>query len=666
MSRKKIAMFLAVALFVSAAIVGILTPSPAEAWQYSPRLKKFVQALPMPGPNGIPLATPDKTTYPGVDYYQMSVRSYNQKLHPDLPPTTLFGYTDITNKNTVPVSKHLGGIIIAQKNRPVRLSFVDDLPLQHIMPVDTTIPGSGMGQLKNRVAVHLHGGAVPWPSDGGPFHWFAPNGSQGISFERWLPDAVGNLTNDLWYPNKLESARLMWYHDHAVGNTRINAYSGLASAYILRDARELAMVAQGMPNLVEKGGREIPIVIQDKIFSPNGALWYPSVYDPLRWQLNGAPPIPSAVPEFSGDTMLANGVVYPYHNVEPRRYRLRILNACNTRFMNLQIKNARGVAFPLSTEPDLTPAGVGPNFLQIGNEGGFLAAPAPKANLLMGPAVRSDVIVDFSGVAPGSFLILYNDAPSPYPNAAPPPAPSYDFFPGNPDNPFSGPMGYGPNTRTIMQFRVGNLNGLPDPPMNLVLPAMDPVPIVTPVANTVLPDPVGAVHRYITLNERSDSYGRLIQELGNLTLNPATGGYGKMYLDPPSETPAAGSVEVWHFLNLTGDTHPMHIHLANGQILRRQAFDALNFAGAPFYFPPLVPPDPDELGWKETFHCPPGVDTVVAIRFDLPPNPRYKINGVLTTVPVPFSARTGGYEYVYHCHILEHEEHDMMRPEVIF
>lgn len=638
----------------------LLRPQKAYAFSQSQRLRKFVQPLRGLGPAGIPVLTPDQKTYPGVDYYEVALGTFTDQLHPDLPKATqLYGYADANNPNF----KHLGGLIVAQQGTPVRMRFVNQLPATHILPVDTTIPGAETGQAQNRAAVHLHGGHIPWISDGGPFHWFAPDGTTGPSMVKWLPDNNGNLTTDHYYPNR-ESSRLMWYHDHAVGITRLNAYAGLATGYVIRDGVEASLIkpdGSGLPDLAENGGREIPLIIQDKIFkrvadqwgSP-GDLWYSDAYDPTRWPVGvgGAPPYPSAVPEFSGDTMLVNGSVYPFVDVEPRRYRLRILNACNTRFCRLQLFYALGSAFPDSTEPDLTKPG--PKFRMIGNECGFLdGSVLPRGvmlrNILLAPAERGDIIVDFSKVPPGAILILCNDAPAPYPAGDP----RNDYYPGAPNNPTISKPGFGPNTRTLMQFRVGKRVGAPDPRLKLALPPAKPAMHV-PWGVTDLPP--GVRVRDLTLNEDFDTYGRLIQRVGtNVRLHPPS--FGRDYLDPVTERVKRNSTEVWRIFNLSADTHPMHFHMVNAQIISRQTFDMKTFNGKPTFTGPAVPPQPYERGWKETVRMNPGECTTIIMTFDLPANP--------PGIRIPTSPRTGGYEYVYHCHILEHEEHDMMRPLVV-
>jgi spore coat protein A len=603
----------------------------------SPALTKFIQPLPGLGPAGIPVATP--TSYLGADYYQLIAGEYAQLLHPELPnPTRLWGYADAATG----VHRHLGPVIVAERGTPVRITMTNNLPAVHPLPVDASLPGAELAQ--NRIALHLHGGHVPWISDGGPFSWFGRDGSHGpsaISAPDMGTPAPGSF--NYYYPND-QSARMMWYHDHAMGITRLNAYAGLASAYVLRDLAEAALIASGaIPS------NEIPLVIQDKTFKSEwdqwgqpGDLWYPSEYDDA--EPGGLPlPVPSCVPEFFGDTMLVNGVVYPTAQVEQRRYRLRVLNACNARFCTLRLFYARASDFPGSTEAD--PRRPGPPRLQIATEGGFLPAPvlldgSGGATLLLAPAERADLIVDFSDVPAGSILILYNDAAAPFPMGDP----EADYSAGKKRD---AQRGFGPDTRTLLQIVVGPRVGAKDPHAPLRLPPLDPAPLVPPGVTTL---PPGIPVRNLTLNEDVDAFGRLIQRLGTTTPLYA-GTFARNYEDAPTETVAPGAIEAWRIFNLTADTHPIHFHLVNVQIVSRQAFSGkrLRTLG------PARPPDANESGWKETVRANPGECITVIAKFDLPSTP----------FTVPVSPRTGGHEYVWHCHILEHEEHDMMRPLVV-
>ena len=480
------------------------SPPRAYAFSQSDNLLKFIQPLRRPGA-GIPLATPDTGPpqpwwQPGATHYTIDISQFEDQLHPVLPnPTRLWGYGQGASTSF----RHLGGVIAAAHGTPVQITFRNNLPGTHILPVDTTIPGAELAQ--NRTSVHLHGGLVPWVSDGGPHAWWAPNGDHGPSWTNALGNP--NLNEfEYYYPNN-QGARLVWYHDHAIGITRLNAYAGIASGYVITDSYESALVAgNNLPGPLD--ARTIYLVFQDKTFvsaniaaldptwpliMPNsrpGDLWYPHVYEPARWALGpgGAPPNPSVVPEAFGDTILVNGTVYPFLEVEQRQYRLRMLNACNARFLNPRLVFAQGAAFPASTEPNANAAG--PAFIQFGNEGGFLPAPVmvngPKQpRLLLGNAERADLIVDFTNVPAGSTLILYNDAPAPFPKGDG----RYDYYPGNPKTPTSIPA-FGPNTRTLLQIRVKARVGPADPPITLpaALTPTDPFLVVqTPGVPTPIP-----------------------------------------------------------------------------------------------------------------------------------------------------------------------------------
>jgi spore coat protein A len=671
------------------------TPSAAgnpEFYQ-SNSLRKFIQPLrgvyPL-DPNGIPVAIPDGTTgVGGALHYKIDVEQYSDTLHPYLGQTTLRGYKPQNTLGGTVAQRHLGGIIIAQKGVPIQITFTNKLSGSHPIPIDQSIMGADLGQ--NRIDTHLHGGFVPWISDGGPHAWFDPDGNYGqsvsLSIYKTLNPNLANGQAEYYYTND-QSARLLWYHDHSWGITRMNAYVGIASAYIIRDTFEASLKSQGLPEFIEKGGNEIPIIIQDKIFvdsssidnidptweglKTTGSLWYAHIYNPERWELKGKQPSdPSVIPEFFGDTMLANGLVYPEATVEARRYRVRILNACQARFLNLQLYVDDGSSDSITFNSAYNPTNAkGPDFLVLGTEGGFLPHPVAISSnqpfnqttfggsLITAPAERWDLIIDFSGYA-GKSLILYNDAPAPFPSGDP--LDDYfsgaDYSPGAPNNPTITTKGFGPNTRQIMRFKIIPATSV-DPELK-ISPATDLTagndPLPHPLQDTALPS--GVTVRRLTLNETDDDSGRLFQLLG--TDSPPVSvdqGFGRGYMDATTETVKAGTSEIWQIINLTGDTHPIHFHLVNVQIISRQSFDKNNYkGGAPTLQGTARPPEPYEQGWKETVRMNPDEVTNVLITFKLP------------TVPftIPPSPRTGGHEYVWHCHILEHEEHDMMRPLVV-
>ncbi len=836
----------------------------------------------------------------------------------------------------------LGPTIVATKDRPVRIVFRNLLPTgvagDLFLPVDTTIMGSGMGSkasqtppvdafsvmdevrnpmctegyavasmqpdtcyTQNRATLHLHGGTTVWISDGTAHQWTTPAGEvtgypQGVSVQM-VPDmnvcgvggsAVGCQT--FYYTNN-QSARLMFYHDHAWGITRLGVYVGGAAGYLITDATEASLVSRG---LIPGSADTIPLIIQDKTFVPGpaalaeqdptwdttrwgglGALWTPHVYMPAqnpgdpsgaspfgRWMYGpwfwppatnvAYQPIPNpyynkdpatnfttalAVPcdlgnpatwqyqtdpfcepalipgtpnitvgmEAFNDTPLVNGTAYPTVTLQPKTYRLRILNAANDRFWNLQwyigdpttanpVTGATEVAlnpaelalaqldpvvFP-TPNTALSPAG--PNWIQIGTEGGFLPAPTIVPNqpttwitdptrfdvgnvdlhsLLLGPAERADVIVDFSQFA-GKTLILYNDAPAAFPARVP----GYDYYTGGPDLRPAGAAptlpGYGPNTRTVMQVKIAA--AAPAPAFNL--PALAAAfehqpdgsgvfesgqhPIIVGQAaynsaygtnfsvgnwcngpgststncdgfarimegsqptdlfgfNTLLAptakmqikfEPKGM---HDEMNSTSfDEYGRMQATMGleapganpllqNIILypfvNPAselidgtnlphTGGPGVDLRVTPISSATDGT-QIWKITHNGVDTHPIHFHLFDVQLINRVTWDNI-----------IIPPEASEIGWKDTVRVSPLEDTIVALRAVIPTAPFALPNSVRLLNPsMPLDSTIGfnnvdaagnptpvliknamtnfGHEYTWHCHILSHEEMDMMRP----
>jgi spore coat protein A len=697
-------------------------------------LAKFAQPLrgvyPL-DPNGIPVAIPDGTVRylrgkVVAQHYTFDIAEYTDQLHPDLPSTTLWGFHSRTNLGGAVPQRHLGGIIIAEKGVPIQMTVRNQLPSRHPLPVDTSVMGAELAP--NRTCVHFHGGEVPWISDGGPHAWFRPDNTVGDTSPLYGPSALSAAGNNIYKtlnPNLLpgeaeyyypmnQSARFGWYHDHSMGITRLNAYAGIASALIIRDNFERSLVPLGMPDFIEKGGREIPLVIQDKIFQDEaqdpdypgnkatGSLWYPYRYTD-RWAAvegSDAADLPiSAIPEMFGDTMLVNGVVHPQVTLEPRRYRFRVLNATQARFLNLQL-------YEVGTSPsgaEVADFGKpGPDYLVLGTEGGFLARavtmpsgnrltvtvdpvtgdrsvdPAnPGGSLITGPAERWDLIVDFSKFA-GKRLVLFNDTPAPFPGG---------------DSTNDGDLDTDPagNTVLINQLLMridvaAGITGPADPPLQIThgfpLAANTKSGINRALVgswSTMTTKPVGNPRdtskvRRLTLNELFDEHGRLIQMLGtnqlvnpamDYSLDPMAPGFdvGKTtamaYMDPVTESPKVGDTEVWEIANLTADVHPMHFHLVNVQVLGRRPFSGYTFdaagKGTPTGLGAERGPDATELGWKDTVRMNPGEVTRVAMKFDLTPVP----------FAVPASPRTGGNEFVWHCHILEHEEHDMMRPLIV-
>ena len=701
-------------------------------------IRKFVTDLPGLGPAGanqigqyIPLATKSTTTFAGLntDTYRLGVKPFGEKMHPDLKQATHFwGYYDLATQD----QKYLAGVIVAKRGTPVLLNVTNQLPNKALIPVDPTLPASPtqtVGDLPlNRIATHLHGGFTPWFSDGTPFQWFTPSGQRGASFMNVPGTNPPPGTATYYYPMD-QSARFVWYHDHAIGITRTNAYAGIASALLLIDDFEIGLVNAGLlPDLVGT-----PLVIQDKTFVPGNILiqdptwqwgkesdlWYPHIYETNN--IGGTGPNPSCAENPKGrfdygpcdsppavlpatsfytlptpasvvaeaflDTILINGGVYPVVRVPPKRVRFRMLNGSQARFYHLNL-------YPedLSRPGEARVGTPGPIMYQVGTEGGFLPAvaihnnttPLPKFdpltanpdgpfNLLLAPAERADVVFDFNA-AGGQTFILYNDSVAPFPGGDS----RNEYFTGDPDQTaFGGApttlQGFGPNTQTLMKIVVtaglGDnvptsswLSQLNTQLQNNFLTGNQPG-LLYNNGNPAVPGPVpytGPVTRPLTLNEDFDEFGRLIQTLGTTVSsgvnNQGLTMFGRPYDSAATETPSAGAVEVWQIFNLTGDTHPIHFHLVNVQIIQRQAFTGdpstgITLVGDPF------PPDPNEIGWKETVRMNPDEVTTVIMQFTLPKLP--------ASMGDPLSPRTGGHEYVWHCHILEHEEHDMMRPLIV-
>jgi bilirubin oxidase len=535
-------------------------------------------------------------------------------------------------------------VIEAKFNRPVRVKWINGLVdangdfLPHLLPVDPTLhwanpPGGTAGRDMHPtfpvtpgpyagpvpIVTHLHGGHNAQESDGYPEAWYLPaanhipvdfaaEGTKYDSFKAEFLDKFGEAwepgTATFQYEND-QRASTFWYHDHTLGMTRLNVYAGPAGFYLLRGGpgdlpgAELPGPAPGVGSDPSGRFHEIPIVIQDRSFYDDGSLFYA---DSRRFfDSFGGPYLPESDvppiwnPEFFGNTIVVNGRTWPSLEVEPRHYRFRFLNGCNSRFLMLKL-----VTDPLAGRP----AAAALPFWQIGTEGGFLPAPVKLDRLLMALAERTDVIVDFTGVPAGTSLYLINEAPDePFGGGLP----GVDFTPANPAT-----------TGQVMKFVVGALasKDTSRPPGLLQLPPLHPL---GPATNT----------RQVSLNEAASTFpgfdGPVAALLG--TLDREGNPIPRFWSDRITENPALGGIEIWEMYNFTEDAHPIHIHEVQFQVVDRQPI-----GGA------TRPPEPWETGFKDTVIAYPGEITRVKALFDLP--------GL----------------YVWHCHILEHEDNEMMRP----
>jgi spore coat protein A len=523
------------------------------------KLAKYAQVLPVPGA-GIVVATPS-----GTNRYSFTQTQISRQLHPDLPPTPLWAYDD--GSGLAGQAGSFGMAVVAQSGTPLTVNFTHSLPETYPtwLPVDAHLTPLGN---QVRVMTHLHGGFVAADSDGNPAvtpNGFGPGETQSVFYTNQQPQMP---------------ASLLWFHDHGLGATRLNVFAGLAAAYILRDEFDTGM--EPNPIGIPGGDYEIPLVVQDRQFNADGTLRYPTS------DISGA----TWIGEYFGDVMLVNGKVWPYLDVEPRMYRFRILNGCNSRILSLDI--------------------AGSQVWQIGAEGGLFETPVMVKQMVLAPAERADVLVDFSRLA-GQTLVIKNHKPS---------------------RPVSNPA---PQLEHVMQLRVSTMVSHAGPTT---------IPASLPGRKADLPSPV--LTRYITLNEIDPGEVEWYLNLNVMRFDEG----------PVTETPKVGAVEDWFYINMTGDTHPMHMHLVTFQVIGRTPFDAEAFEDAyggpngvpggidpaPFATGPMLPPEPEERGFKDTVKANPGQFTIIRAKFELPA-------GVMAP-----------QDYVYHCHIVEHEDNDMMRP----
>jgi spore coat protein A, manganese oxidase len=616
-------------------------------------------------PPVMPLA--GRITQPGgknVDYYEISIRQFAQQILPTgLPQTTVWGYgpLDAERKRGVLLHNAPSLTIEAKWDTPVRVKWVNELVdtagdyLPHLLPVDPTLhwanPPGGINGRDTRpmfsstpgpytgpvpMVTHLHGAVgVGDESDGYAEAWYLPAArnlpsgyaNRGTWYDFFAAKAAARFGVS-WgpgfaisqYPNA-ERACANWFHDHTLGMTRLNVYAGPAGFYMIRggpqsddevrDSRSNRPATLPGPAPRENDGAEprktyyeIPMAIQDRSFQANGSLFYPNsraFFDEIA-----GPYIPTSDispiwnPEFFGKTIIVNGATWPFQTVEKRRYRFRVLNGCQSRFLILDFNQIPGV-----------------RVWQIGNEGGFLSSPVNimglAGRLLMAPAERADLIVDFSLVPAGNYVLRNAGPDEPFGGGIP----GVDFE-----------MADEATTGQILQFRVVPAVS-PDPttpPEFLRLPAAPALPSAT---NT----------RGLALLEEMSMHPGFDGPAAAL-LGTVSGGTlaKKLWADPVTENPNLGDTELWEFYNATEDAHPMHIHETKFEVVNRQAISLNESAGTVSLLSSPRGPEPWETGFK---------DTVVAYPHEV------------TRVRVQFR---GPGQFVWHCHIVEHEDNEMMRP----
>lgn len=603
---------------------------------------KYVAALP------IPAAMPLTSTVSGgsVDYYEIAARQFSQQILPSAyPATTVWGYGSLSAKGTFQFPART---IEARAGREVRVLWANQLVdgnnkyLPHLLTVDPTLhwanpPGGTSGRDSRPtfgstplpytgpvpLVTHLHGAHVQPDSDGYPEAWFLPTASNlpaGYattgSFYNTYKDSIQQRLGVTWAPGTSvyqytndQQAGALWYHDHSLGMTRVNVHTGLAGFYLLRGGSgdlPAGVLPGPAPQRGDPAGTqyyEIPLVIADRSFNKNGSLAFPTTRGTFGDTPPDGPWIPGTDvspywnPESFGNVMVVNGKSWPSLSVEPRRYRFRILNSCNARTVIMKIVTDPGASRPATAAIPVW---------HIGADGGFLPAPQQADSVILAPAERADIIVDFTGVRSGTKFYLINEGPDePYGGGTV----GTDF--AGADQGTSG---------QVMQFVVGSLKSADTsvPPGQLTLPGSTDVG--TPTTT-----------RQLSLNELDSTFFADAPTFGMLgTLNADGSGKPLGWGEAVTETPTANVTEEWVLSNFTADAHPIHVHQIQFQVINRQPFGGT-----------AVGPQPWETGPKDTVIALPGQTTRIKMRFDIPGR------------------------YVWHCHIIDHEDNEMMRPLVI-
>ena len=683
---------LALLLVVAATVVADPDPpgpGPLPGGSLDPAtIPKYVEPLVIPP--AMPLTDTLTVRGKSVDYYEIAMKQFRQFILPEawaqshgIGATTVWSYASMTDPRPAAQGGTLNYpafTIEATWNRPVRVKWINDLVdengdyLPHLLPVDQTLhwanPSGGAGHTDTHgmvpdrytgpvpMVTHVHGAHTTEDSDGYPEAWFLPAArnipetyaTSGALYDRFKEE-YAKRWGETWtpgtatfqYPNDQRAATL-WYHDHTLGMTRVNVYAGPAGFYLLRGGRD-DIKGSALPGPAPQRGdnagltyREIPVAIQDRSFNADGSLFYPdnrAFFEGLNVpgaepQFPGAgelriPFIPDLTPddrasdisplwnpEFFGNTMVVNGRTWPYLDVEQRRYRLRLLNGTQGRFLILKMAN------------DMP-------FWQIGTEGGFLPKRVRLQQLLLAPAERADVILDFTDVPVGTDIVLRNLGPDePFGGGEP----GKDFRPADPGT-----------TGQVMQFRVTARKGTDSStaPAALRLPRFTALPQTARVRHLSLNEMMSAT---VTAEERDGSivtdpkgepFGPQEALLG--TFDPKTNlPQAHNWMDPVTETIKKGRVEEWAIHNLTADAHPIHVHEVQFQVVSRRVADPDESPHGYLGAGAVIKPERWESGYKDTVIAYPGEVTRIKARFD--------ITGL----------------FVWHCHIIEHEDNEMMRP----
>ena len=546
------------------------------------------------------------------------IRAGAHRFHRDLPESAIWGYD-----GTVP-----GPTIEAERGQPVTVQWRNELdgalpvvvttapvaaatsgvPVQCVPGLSGGTPDQNAAALSGYTVVHLHGGLTPAPYDGWAENLFAPG-----------QDAVFH------YPMG-QRAALLWYHDHVMGVTKFGVYAGLAGLWIIRDQREREL---GLP---EDPPFEVPLLIQDRNFDldDSGRLTGQLVH-------KTDPEVMEAFPPFT----VVNGKIWPLLEVQPATYRFRVLNGSNARTYRLVLLR--------DGEPELH------RVTQIGTDHGLLRTPAPVPadGLVLASAERADLLVDFSDLAPGSELMLVNTAGAPFDGAPFPAVNARGAADPSRMLPYPHVMGFrvvpGPVTRQTVPSKLATDYRLPAPDALAGAPRR----MIALVERELEGEPNMLTMRELVIAGDDHTGPAVTVTDGEQTTRYRAA--AAHFEDATTFFPVLDRYEVWQLINLTDDTHPIHVHLDPFRILSRRAIryqipdhgiEDLAITAAV-----TLERDPDdeldhtiddnERGLKDTVRVNPHEIVEIAVRF--------------TT----YSGR-----YMYHCHILEHEDRDMMRPFV--
>lgn len=691
-------------------------------------IPKFSVPLPVFGPAGhiprvdalkhpyltIAMKEIDQSVLPlTVSYPATYVSTWDGQSHPcpavTVKPTRVYGYqtTDTLTGVLLGPANWPGVTIEARRTIPTLITYVNQLPsfnplnpegpglVQGLISLDKTIhwadplhsPGmnpcmdnpSGPGCNQPFIGpvgtvAHLHGAEDSSTVDGGPNAWFTPDGKTGPGYSSVYNAGPGKAA--YLYQNAQEPGTL-WFHDHLLGATRLNVYAGLAAFYFIRQPNN-------EPANLPSGPYEVEIALQDRQFDTNSQLYWPDGSDPKCGStsvgdpcLNGPPTDPQHpfwIPEFIGDVVMANGAPWPYFNVEPRRYRFRLLDGSNARMWQLTF-------------------GAAPVY-KVGADDNYLDSPVKEENVFIAPGERADIIVDFTGLQ-GQTVTVMNGANVPYPDG---------LTPGS-NQPGAGQPGMAQVMRFVVNQRLAERDTSCDPAAHSGCARPQPIVAFTDGNGNVRSDLKVDAKRELVLKEAEDPVtgGPDIVMVNNTFWD----GMNSPSIDAVfpsdgiSELPREGSVEEWDILNLTPDAHPMHTHLVQFQILNRQDFDVNGYIAywssffpvgcteglyCPGYGPPLaynkpnedgalggnpavgpylagspIPPEPDEAGWKDTAKAYPGQVLRLLLRWTPTDTPLLPDKSFAGRNFYQFDP-TYGPGYVWHCHIIDHEDNEMMRP----